>query len=137
VKYTGKVDWWIGFAALAGIALPIVAAIPSQRYWMLAAPAIFALFMLIWCYPQTYQTTDDALHIRSGLTKRVIPWSGITSVSTSSESGSSLALSLDRVAIQHAAGTIMIAPDDQVGFFDDVASHCPSFRGVVWILSSR
>ena len=132
MTYKGKVDWWIGLSLLAGIGLPVVSVLRMNDKWLLAMPAAFTLFILIALYPQKYETSTEGLIVRAGLTKRVIPWQGNALVSATSDSGSSLALSLDRVLIEHAGGRIRIAPDDQVRFFDDVASHCPqlSRRGM-------
>jgi hypothetical protein len=68
---------------------------------------------------------------------KLILWSAITGVSPSSDAGSGMAPSLDRVLIEYAGGAIMIAPDDQVRFFDDVASHCPqlSKRGMDLVIA--
>lgn len=137
MTYKGKVDWWIGLAILVAIGAPVVPAIQKHNYWMLAAPVATILFLLVGAWPQKYETAGDALYIRAGLTKRVIPWSGITRVSASSDSGSSLVLSLDRLLVQHVGGEILIAPDDQAGFFDDIASHCPqlSRRGMDLVIA--
>jgi hypothetical protein len=132
MTYKGKVDWWIGLAILAGIALPAISALRLHRTLLLSPPTALAVFMLVAVYPQKYQTDGDALRIRAGLTTRTIPWSSITSVKPTTDSRSSLAMSLDRVLIQHAGGDIMIAPTDQEQFFNDVATHCPqlSRRGM-------
>jgi hypothetical protein len=137
VTYRGKVDWWVGLAILAGIFLPLGAAIRLHSYRELFFPVALIVFLLTCCYPQTYQTADDALIIHSGLMKRVIPWPGITSVRPSSDSRSSLAMSLDRVLVEHAGGEILIAPDNQARFLEDVAAHCPqlSRRGMDLVIA--
>ena len=136
--YKGKVDWWIGLAILAaGVGVPILAAVSQRQYFPLAIPVGLALVMLICCYPQTYETTGEGLVIRAGFTRRNIRWSGITFVGPSSDSRSSLALSLDRVLVEYDGGAILIAPGNQVGFLDDVASHCPqlSRRGMDLVIA--
>jgi hypothetical protein len=132
VTYKAKVDRGIGLAILAGIVLPAISAIQLHRPWLLALPAALMVFMLIAVWPQKYEIHGDALRIRAGLTTRTIPWSSITNVSPATDSRSSLALSLDRILVQHSGGEILIAPVDQARFFDDVASHCPqlSRRGM-------
>jgi hypothetical protein len=125
VSYKGKVDWWIGMGIVAGICMPAVAALSLHNDFLLAPPALLVVFMLTCCYPQKYEVLPDALVVKAGLTRRAIPWSGISFAGLSSDSRSSLALSLDRVAIRHAGGEILIAPDDSVHFMEDVASHCP------------
>jgi hypothetical protein len=137
VTYKGKVDWWIALAFLVGIATPIVAALSLDRPLLLAGPAFLIVLIVVCLYPQNYETSGDALRIRAGLITRTIPWSAITSISPSSDARSSLALSLDRVLIEYAGDSIMIAPENQERFFDDVASHCPqlSRRGMDLVIA--
>lgn len=123
--YKGKVDWWIGLAILGGVATPVLIAISAHQWGLLALPGLFAAFVLIVLFPQSYESTADALRIRHGVMTKLIPWPAITGVSVTSDSRSSLAMSLDRVQIEYGRGSIMIAPDDQVRFFDDIAAHCP------------
>jgi len=137
VTYKGKVDWWIGLAIIVGIGAPAFSAIRLHQWPVLALPLLFTAFVFIALFPHKYETAPDALRIWAGLTTSVIPWTSITSVSPSSDAGSSLAMSLDRVLVQHAGGSLMIAPDDRVRFFDDVASHCPqlSRRGMDLVIA--
>ena len=127
MTYKGKVDWWMGLLVVAGIALPALSAIRTHRNWMVIPPAAIALFILICAWPQKYETAGDALRIRAGLMTRTIPWSAIVSATFPSDSqrSVSLVLSMDRILIQYSGGEIMIAPDDQTRFLEDVASHCP------------
>jgi len=132
VTYKGKVDWWIALAFLVGIAMPTFSALSLGRPILLAGPAVLVVLVVVCLYPQKYETSGDALRIRAGLITRTIPWSAITTMRPTTDAHSSLALSLDRVLIEYSGDSIMIAPDDQVRFFDDVASHCPqlSRRGM-------
>jgi hypothetical protein len=137
VTYKGKVDWWIGLAILVGVMTPAIPAITMGRTILLAGPVFLLALLFICLYPQKYETSGDALRIRAGLTTRTIPWPTITMVTPTTDGRSSLALSLDRVRIVHSGGDTMIAPDDQVRFFDDVASHCPqlSRRGMDLVIA--
>jgi len=137
VTYKGKVDWWIGLSIVVGIGVPLIAALLRHQWPALTLSVLFAGLVLIALYPQSCETTPDALRIRHGLLTDTIPWASITRVSTSSDSGSSLAMSLDRVVIECAGGTIQIAPEDQARFFDDVAAHCPqlSKRGMDLVIA--
>lgn len=132
MTYKGKVDWWIALAFLVGIAMPTFSALSLGRPILLAGPAVLVVLVVVCLYPQKYETSGDALRIRAGLITRTIPWSAITTMRPTTDAHSSLALSLDRVLIEYSGDSIMIAPDDQVRFFDDVASHCPqlSRRGM-------
>ena len=132
MTYKAKVDRWLALVILAGIAFPAFSAITRHQSILAAPPILLTLFLLILVYPQTYETRGDALRIRAGLTTRTIPWPSITKVSASEEPGVSLVLSTDRIVIHYSGSKILIAPEDQARFFDDVASHCPqlSQRGM-------
>lgn len=129
MTYKGKVDWWVGLVFLGGLVLAPVEAISKHDYRLVAVPAATILILLIWAWPQEYRIADDAIHIRAGMTKRVIPWSEITSISVDDASGSyswsGVVLSRERVIIQYAGKYFVIAPVDQERFFDEAASRCP------------
>ncbi len=125
MKYKSKIDWWIGLSILVGLVVPIIGAMTSRVQWTYAAPVAIWILVFGFCYPQSYETTPEALVIRAGLTKRTIPYSSITAVRPSSDTRSSQALSLDRVQIEYASGDLLISPDDQVAFFHDLAARAP------------
>jgi hypothetical protein len=93
-----------------------------------------------YCYPQWYETAADALVIRAGWTTRRIPYPAITAVRPSSDSRSSLAMSLDRVEIEYGTTALLIAPVDQEAFFADIAGMAPQLsrqgQGLVVPLAS-
>ncbi len=132
MTYKAKVDWWIALAILSAIAIPALSAITQRKPSLAVPPVILTLLMLLFAWPQKYETSGDALRIRAGLTTRTIPWPSITRVSAAEERGVSFALSSDRIVIDYSGGKVLIAPADQARFFDDVASHCPqlSQRGM-------
>lgn len=117
----------MGLMLVAGLAFPFLSALQLHRNWMLILPAAIVLFILICVYPQKYETAGDALRIRAGLITRTVPWPTIASVTFPSDSRHSLSLVLskDRILIEYSGGEIMIAPDDQSRFLEDVGSHCP------------
>ena len=126
MKYKAKIDWWIGAAILAGMIAPFVAAATSHSPWLYVAGAGAIVLVFGFCYPQSYETTAAALVIRAGLSKRTIPYSEITMVRPSSDSRSSLAMSLDRVQLQYgASGDLLISPHDKRAFMADVAARAP------------
>ena len=132
MTYKAKVDRWIALVILAGIAFPAASAVRRRELSLAAPPVILTLFLLAVVYPQKYETGADALRIRAGLTTRTIPWPSITKVSSAEEPGLSMVLSTDRIVIHYSGSKILIAPEDQVRFFDDLAMHCPqlSRRGM-------
>ncbi len=128
MKYKSKIDWWIGLSILVGLVLPIIGAMTSRVPWGYAVPAAIWILVFGFCYPQSYETTPEALVIRAGLSRRTIPYSSITAVRPSADTRSSLALSLDRVLLEYASGELLISPDDQAAFFDDIAARAPQLR---------
>jgi hypothetical protein len=64
--------------------------------------------------------------IRSGLTRRLVPYQSITFIGPSSAAGSSVALSLDRVKVEWRPNSdVLIAPADPDAFFTDMAARTP------------
>ncbi len=125
MRHEAKVDWLIGLAIVAALVVPCVSAITKSTPWGYAASGIVALLVFGFCWPQWYETTADALVIRAGLTTRRIPYSTITAVRPSSDTSSSLAMSLDRVEIEYGSKRILIAPKNQDAFFSDLATRAP------------
>lgn len=139
MSYPGKVDRGIALSLLAGIVFPVIPAVQLSSYWLLALPAVFIFFLLGCVYPQISETASDALIIRTGLTRRRIPRTNIVSVSPSSDSRNSVALSDDRLLIEHSNGSVLIAPENEAAFLNDVASHCPqlSRRGADLVVALK
>jgi hypothetical protein len=125
MKYNAKIDWWIGASLLIAISLPVIFALNSSTAYAAIGPAAVLPLVFGFCYPQSYETTPEALVVRAGFTKRTIAYSQISAVRPSCDSRSALALSLDRVQIVYASGELLIAPRNQTAFFADIASRAP------------
>jgi len=123
MRYRGKVDWWIGLGLLIGILAPIVIAVAIKLLAIYAVTAGTCILVFGFCFPQSYETTETDLVVRAGLRRIRIPYSQITTVKPSTDSGSALALSLDRVLIEYQSGAIMIAPENRIAFIADVQAH--------------
>jgi hypothetical protein len=121
MTYKAKVDWWIGGAIILGLVMPVVIAMSTQSYLYYAFAAATWILVFGFCLPQSYETTEHALVIRAGHSKRSISYAKIVAVRPSSDSRSALALSLDRIQIEHATGEMLIAPRDKEAFFADIA----------------
>ena len=132
MRYQAKVDWWIGVGVLVGMLAPIIVALTTRLLPMYGVFIGACVLFFGFCFPQSYETTRTELVIRAGIRKIRIPYAQIKTVSLSSDSGSSLALSLDRVLIEHQAGAVLIAPENRVAFIADVQAHAPqlSKRGL-------
>lgn len=137
MRYRGKVDWWIGVSVLIGLLAPIVVALATKWLPMYALFIGVCVLVFGFCFPQSYETTGTELVIRAGIRQIRIPYAQITTVIPSSDSGSSLALSLDRVLIEHQSGAVLIAPENRVAFIADVQAHAPqlSKHGAGTVLS--
>lgn len=85
-------------------------AVVLRMHWLYGVAAVTWALVFGCCYPQSYEMAGDCLIIRAGLTKRTIPYGTISAVSHSTNSGSALALSLDRVLIVAANTEVLIAP---------------------------
>ncbi len=125
MRYKAKIDWWIGLAILGGLITSAVGAETQGTWWAKGLAAAVWIVVFGFCFPQSYETTESALVIRAGITKRRIPYSSITAVRHSSDSRSALALSLDRVLIEYASGEQLIAPKDQAAFWADLQLRAP------------
>ena len=125
MRHEAKVDWWIGLAIVAAFVVPCASAIATSTPFGYPASGIVALLVLGFCWPQWYETAGDALVIRAGLTTRRIPYSTIIVVRPSSDTSSSIAMSLDRVEIEYGSKKILIAPKDQEAFVSDLAIRTP------------
>jgi hypothetical protein len=134
MTYKRKENWRLSLLPLAGIAWTMVRAIREHHYVLLAGPPVIALLVVIFAWPQNYTTTGDALYIRAGMRKRVIPWSEIISMLSDPD-----VFSPDRILIATTSRSrrVVLAPDDPVRFFDDVAAHCPqlSRRGMDLVIA--
>jgi len=132
MRHAAKIDWWIVVAVLVGTLAPL----PSHTYW---ASGMVLGILLAGAYPQSYDTTPRGLLIRSGLTRRLVPYEAITFLGPAAHAHASVALSRDRVKIAWAPGSeVLIAPADRVAFFRDVAARAPhlALRGQDLVLSS-
>ena len=137
MRYRGKVDWWIGLSVLIGLVVLLTAAISFTSTVAFAVFVADCALVFGFCFPQSYEVTQTELIVRSGLRRIHIPLSQITAVRPSSDSRSSLALSLDRVLIEYGSGSVLIAPENQNAFMTDILAHNPqlSKRGQDLVLS--
>ena len=137
MRYRGKVDWWIGASILLGLFAQIAVAVTMKSLPMCAPLICSSILVFGFCFPQSYETAETQLIIRAGFRQIRIPYAKMTAVSSSADSRSSLALSLDRVLIEYQSGAVMIAPENRVAFIADVQAHAPQLakRGQDLVLS--
>lgn len=125
-QFGSRVDWWLGL--LLVLPLVITAALVATRVappWVLmvvALPQIVAVWMLV----RTDYTIDETTVVaRCGPFRTSIPVSSIRTLTATRNPLSSPALSLDRIAINHAGGTLMISPRNKAGFTRAVLAVAP------------
>jgi hypothetical protein len=119
MRHAAKIDWWIVLAVLVGTLAPL----PSHTYW---ASGMVLGILLAGAYPQSYETTPRGLLIRSGFTRRLVPYPAITFVGPATEGAASVALSRDRVKVGWGpCSEVLIAPAHPASFFADLAARAP------------
>ncbi len=137
MRYKAKVDWWIGASLLIGLCMPVIVAVVTGQAWLFAVAAAIWALVFGFCYPQSYELGSDALMVRAGLSKRAIRYTEISTVAHSTEWGSALALSLDRVHLVAAGTELLIAPRNKEMFLQDILAKAPQLTWVGLDLSAR
>ena len=118
-QFKSKVDTWYVVLMAAVVVLSGSVAIPAvlaRRWWMvmvLAAPAA----LLVWNWLSTsYVVSSEALAVRCLLLRKSIPLQSIRTLRASRDMRSSPALSLDRIEVLADGDSVLVSPEDQVGF---------------------
>jgi hypothetical protein len=132
-RFPSKVDgWFVGvLAASALLVVLLLFAAVSQRNWHTAAVLLVVLAVSdglgVWLLRGTfYVVTPDRLLVRSGPFRWDVPLGAILSIAATRNPASSPALSMDRLEIRHAGGTILVSPRDRAGFVDAVRAGAPA-----------
>lgn len=87
----------------------------------IAAPLhVLGLVLILSGFHVRYWIADSVLHIRASFFRWKIPVDTIISVTPSRSWMSAPALSLDRLAILHERGTVMISPRDEQAFLREL-----------------
>jgi hypothetical protein len=133
-RYKAKIDWWIGAILFLSPLLPLLS-FPKPPAVAASALSVLLIFGLL--FPQSYETTETELVLRTGLRRIRIPYTAITAVRPTTDSRSALAMSLDRVLVEYQSGEQLIAPKDQTAFFDDLQHRAPQLtkRGQDLVIS--
>jgi hypothetical protein len=109
MNHSATTNWWI----VSAIAVSIVVLLLGANYWIVGP---LLLNLMICAYPQTYETTEKGLVVRTALRRQLIPYEAITSIG--------LARGLVRVRYG-ARSEVRIAPNDTEAFFTDMAGRTP------------
>lgn len=116
-RFRSKVDWWLAALLTAPIVLIgafLVAGVSEP--WVLVltlAPQALAIWILTRTF---YVVTESALLVRSGPFRWTIPLASIRSLSATRNPLSSPALSLDRIAVDHTGGRLLLSPRHKAAF---------------------
>ena len=125
MRYRGKIDRGIGLGLVTGLLVPLGIAVADKSWPMCVVSAFTWLLVFGFCFPQSYETGASELVIRAGFRKIRIPYDQLTTVRRTTDSRSALALSLDRILIEHQSGAVIIAPENQGAFLNDIQMHSP------------
>lgn len=87
---------------------------------MSAASVAAILLVFGISYPQWYETTPDALIVRSGMTTRRIPYQQLAAVRHTPGKRP-----LNRLQIDYGIGNFLISPQDPQAFIEDIAQRAP------------
>ena len=133
MRHKAKIDWWIGAVIFLA---PVVPMASFQKPPAIAASAVSLIMIFGFLFPQSYETAETELVIRAGLRTIRLPYATITAVKPSSDSRSALAMSLDRVLVEYQSGEQLIAPNNQIDFFNDLQRRAPhlSRRGMELVI---
>jgi len=123
MKFSTKVDWWIGAAiALAPIAM-IGAAIASRSIWVFVGGFIYMGLLSLILFPCEYVFESKNLVVRSGLIRWRIPFNEIDEVKPTRNPLSSPAWSLDRLWISYGKRNVMVSPREKKKFLEAIAQR--------------
>ena len=117
MRHAVQVNWGMVLIALAGVLAPVA----SGAYW---ASGVVLGVLLLGALPQSCETTPRGLLIRTGLTRRLVPYRALTLVSPCPDARGSLVLSTRRVRIEWGSHA-RIVPADRRTFLAEIASRAP------------
>jgi type VI protein secretion system component VasK len=130
-RYPAARDWWISVIIWGATALTVGAGIEILTVTddapitpIVGLFLMLAVAFMLWCYFGTWYELDHReLRARCGPLSATIPLDRIDAVVPSRNPASSMALSLDRLAVVNRTGhlEVLIAPRDREAFLRDLA----------------
>jgi hypothetical protein len=112
MNHSATTNWWI----VSAIAVSIVVLLLGANYWIVGP---LLLNLMICAYPQTYETTEKGLVVRTALRRQLIPYQAITSIGLAPDNRG-------RVWVRYGSRSeLRIAPADTEAFFTDMAARTP------------
>jgi hypothetical protein len=129
VTFRSKVDaWFIGAALVTAAAAAFawqVSLAEESLIGVFLSPLPLVLVAWIWVSTR-YTITDEELLVRCAFVRIAVPLPSITHMRRTATVLSAPALSLDRIEVQHTAGSVVISPRDLTGFVHALAARCPA-----------
>lgn len=129
-RFPSKVDRWLLAIILIAFVVSATAFVGAVRngapFWLLLVLGATQV-LLVWPVAQTsYVVTADVLIIRAGPFRWRVRLDAIQSLTATRNPLSSPALSLDRIAVKHTGGTVLVSPKDRAGFVKAILTANPS-----------
>ena len=126
-QFASKVDWWLAavlFSPLVLVGLLVLSGMSEPWVLLLVlAPQL----LVTWIITRThYSVGEDVLVARSGPFRFAVPIASIRSLTASRSARSSPAMSLDRIAVEHTSGRLLVSPRNKAGFVRAVLAVAPS-----------
>ena len=120
LRFRSRIDAWIGGVILFGMLLSAALTIGlllQKGIASLATVPLLVAGLSLWLLVDTWYGIDDKeLIVRHGPFRTSVPISNIRAIRPTRTVVSAPALSLDRLEVIHATGTLVISPLDQVNF---------------------
>jgi hypothetical protein len=129
-RFRSKVDGWLVSVAVLSFSISLFAAWASGSGGLAGAAVLVPVAgLVLWVFTGTIYVLDDqALRIRCAFFRWSIPLTAIRALRAARDGHSAPALSLDRIAVEHTSGTILISPREKALFVAAVQARVPAVR---------
>jgi hypothetical protein len=125
-RFRSKIDWWLAALVIAPVVLIAALLLAGvSEPWVLGLTLV-PQGLVLWIFARTfYVVTHDALLVRSGPFRWTIPLASIRALSATRSPLSSPALSIDRIAVDHAGGRLLLSPRNKTAFVRAILASAP------------
>ena len=128
VRFRSRVDLWLVLLSVVPCVLLVYPARAASQ-GMVWVPLVILLPVgaFVWMLRSTvYVASGTTLTARCMGSTRRIPLQSITALRASRDPLSAPALSLDRIAVLHGGGTLLVSPADRPGFVQAILVSAPA-----------
>lgn len=118
----------IWFHLVAWVVMPGSAlAVMLSGAWFVVPVMLLSAAFVLWIWAKTgYTITETDLLVQSGPFRWRIPLATIRSVRPTRNPLSSPALSMDRLEVRYQKGMVLISPEEQERFLEELRRRCPN-----------